>query len=75
MTHTETPHPILYDERQAAAALGMTPRTMQEWRRTGEGPPFVRISSRCIRYRPNDLVTWAADRLRTSTNDDSTHRR
>ena len=58
---------ILLDERAAAAALGMTPRAMQEWRRSGGGPQYVRISSRCIRYRPEDLSAWAAERLRTST--------
>ena len=57
---------ILLDERAAAAALGMTPRAMQEWRRSGGGPQYVRISSRCIRYRPEDLREWAAERLRTT---------
>lgn len=57
---------ILLDERAAAAALGMTPRAMQEWRRTGGGPQYVRISSRCIRYRPEDLAAWAAERLQSS---------
>ena len=59
-------HAILLDERAAAAALGMTPRAMQEWRRRGDGPPYVRISSRCIRYRPEDLRQWAAERLRVA---------
>ena len=58
---------ILLDERAAAAALGVTPRAMQEWRRSGGGPQYVQISSRCIRYRPQDLSAWAAERLRTST--------
>jgi predicted DNA-binding transcriptional regulator AlpA len=57
---------ILLDERAAAAALGVTPRALQEWRRRGEGPQYVRISRRCIRYRPEDLKDWAADRLRTT---------
>lgn len=60
---------ILLDERAAAAALGMTPRAMQEWRRSGGGPQYVRISSRCIRYRPEDLSVWAAERLCTDTPD------
>jgi hypothetical protein len=64
-----TSSPILLDERTAAAALYVTPRTLQEWRRRGGGPQFVRISSRCIRYRPQDLAAWPAERLRTSTSD------
>ena len=62
-----TQHPnILLDERAAAAALGVTPRAMQEWRRRGTAPQHDRISSRCIRYRPEDLRAWAQDRLRVS---------
>jgi hypothetical protein len=64
-----TSSPILLDERTAAAALYLTPRTLQEWRRRGGGPQYVRVSSRCIRYRPEDLAAWAAERLRTSTSD------
>ncbi len=64
------PHPqILVDERAAAAALGLTPRTLQAWRHAGGGPPFCLISSRCVRYRVADLESWAADRVRTSTSD------
>jgi len=60
---------ILLDEREAAAAYGLSPRTMQVWRARGEGPPHVRISNRCVRYRLSDLEAWAADRLRSSTSD------
>ena len=65
--HARSPYqtPMLLDERQAATALGLTPRTLQSWRhRGGENAiPFVRISARCIRYRPEDLREWAAGRL------------
>ena len=60
---------ILVDERAAAEALRLTPRTLQAWRHRGGGPPFVRISARCIRYRIEDLERWAEARLRTSTSD------
>ena len=62
-------HAILLDERAAAGALGMSPRALQDWRRRGGGPHYVRISSRCIRYRPEDLSVWAAERLCTDTTD------
>jgi hypothetical protein len=58
---------ILLDERGAAAALGLTPRTLQAWRHSGGGPLYVRISSRCVRYRPEDLQAFARERLCTST--------
>ena len=62
--------PILLDEREAARALGLTPRTLSEWRRTGNPQlPYVKMSTRCIRYRLSDLEKFAAARLRTSTSD------
>lgn len=56
---------ILLDERAAAATLGVSQRALQEWRRRGRGPQYARISSRCIRYRPEDLQKWALERLHT----------
>jgi hypothetical protein len=64
-----TDRKILVDEREAADLIGLTPRFLQVRRQNGDGPPFVRVSSRCVRYRPEDLRAWAADRLRTSTSD------
>jgi predicted DNA-binding transcriptional regulator AlpA len=60
---------ILVDERTAATMIDLTPRFLQERRRRGDGPPYVRISSRCVRYRPEDIEAWAEERIRTSTSD------
>ena len=57
----------LIDESAAARILGVSIKFLQKRRTTGDGPPFVRISSRCIRYRRSDLKSWSEDRLRTST--------
>lgn len=57
-----TAAPNLIDERTAADALGLMPRTLQEWRRRGYGPPVVRVSSRCIRYDVQDLRRWLDSR-------------
>ena len=57
----------LKTERQAAHFLGVTTRALQKWRATGTGPYFVRISSRCVRYRRRDLLNWAEARLKAST--------
>ena len=59
----------LVNERQAAKILSVSPRALQKWRSNGRGPPFIRISARCIRYRLRDLAKWTADRLRNSTSD------
>lgn len=72
MTHKTAPVPgpsFLLTEMQAGDSLGLTPRTLQAWRHAGGGPAFVRISSRCVRYRLADLESFAADRLRSSTSD------
>jgi predicted DNA-binding transcriptional regulator AlpA len=57
----------LVSERQAADFLGVTVRALQKWRVTGTGPTYVRISSRCIRYRRRDLHAWIEARVRSST--------
>lgn len=61
----------LLDEVQAGAFLGLTPRALQAMRQRGGGPLFVRISSRCIRYRRRDLIAWTESRLARSTSDTS----
>ncbi len=57
----------LIDENEAAAFRKVTRRKMQLDRQTGEGPKFIRISARCIRYRRIDLHQHNEARLRSST--------
>ena len=64
------PNRLLLTEKEAASALGFTPRFLQNRRHCGDGPRYVRISARAVRYRPEDLEAWAAERVRTSTSDD-----
>ena len=59
----------LIDEKVAAKFLGLTKRTMQAFRQRGGGCRYIRISSRCLRYRRIDLKLWAEARVRTSTSD------
>ncbi len=59
----------LIDEKAAAEFLGLTDRTMQAYRHRGGGPRYIRLSSRCLRYRRADLREWADARVRTSTSD------
>ena len=60
---------ILLSEAEAAELLGFTPRFLSNRRHRGDGPRYVRISARAIRYRPEDLREFAEERLRTSTSD------
>lgn len=67
---TSASDPLLLTEQEAGQILGFSPRTLQKWRVSGGGPAFVRVSSRCVRYRMEDLERWIADRVRMSTSDD-----
>ena len=61
------------DTRAAAAHLGLSPRTLDRYRVSGEGPAFYKLGTR-VRYRLADLETWAESRRRRSTSDDGTMR-
>ena len=54
--------------REAAAWLGLSPRTLDRYRVSGDGPAFHRFGSR-VRYLAADLEAWASAR-RLSTSDD-----
>ncbi len=59
----------LLTEAEAAKLLKFTPRFLQARRVRGDGPAYVSVSSRAVRYRRSDLVTWIEERVRTSTSD------
>ncbi len=63
---------ILLTEAEAAELLGFTPRFLQNRRTRGDGPPFIAISARAVRYLPEDLRAWAEQRRRSSTSDPGT---
>ena len=48
----------------AAARLGLSPRTLDRYRATGGGPAFHRFGGR-VRYSGADLEAWVASRQRT----------
>ena len=66
--HSAPPR-LLLTEEEAAAALGFTARFLQARRHRGDSPPFIKISARAVRYRPEDLAEWVAKRRRFSTSD------
>ena len=47
--------------RKAAAALGLSPRTLDRYRETGRGPAYHRFGQRIV-YRRGDLEAWATKR-------------
>lgn len=59
----------LINEEAAAAFLDLSVRSMQGFRYKGGGLKFVRLSSRCVKYRRVDCREWSETKLRTSTSD------
>ena len=51
---------------RAAAYLGLSRRTLDGYRVSGDGPAFHRFGNR-VRYRRADLDAWAARRRATTT--------
>ncbi len=65
-TESSTPIKTLRDEKQEAARLGFSVRTLQQWRVKGGGPPFHKIGS-AVRYNPEAVDAWLNDRIQTNT--------
>jgi predicted DNA-binding transcriptional regulator AlpA len=68
---TAPDHLRLLDTEAAGELLGLSKRAMEERRRRGDGPPYVRLSATCVRYRMADLVTWLEERTFSSTSEEA----
>ena len=55
-------------EKEAAARLALSPRTLQQWRVKGGGPPFLKLGA-AVRYDPDVLDQWEEDQTRANTSD------
>ncbi len=58
----------LLPQKRVATLLSVSPRALEAWRMRGVGPPFIRISKRCVRYRRRDVEAWLAARGTPSCN-------
>jgi len=59
----------LITEAEAAALLGVSPRTMERWRlRRSDGPLFYKMG-RAVRYSLSDLKAFRESSRRRSTSD------
>ena len=61
--------PTLLTTEQAAKRLGLSPRTLERYRVSGEGPEFLKIG-RWVRYTASKLNRWLEGCARRSTSDD-----
>jgi predicted DNA-binding transcriptional regulator AlpA len=57
-THN-TPEPLLTPAQVVELLSVGSTRSLESWRRRGEGPPFVRVGKQ-VRYRASDLQAWLA---------------
>ena len=69
MIHTPALARTYLSPAEAAQYLGITTRTLAEWRRTGRGPAYVRLAGPTsrVRYDRADLDRWMRARLHAQT--------
>lgn len=56
------------DTSAAAAYMGLSRSTLEKLRVYGGGPRYLKLR-RLVRYRPEDLDKWMADRVVSSTSE------
>lgn len=54
---------------EAARLVGLSRKTLEAKRLTGEGPRFLKLG-RSVRYRREDIDAWLAANLRSSTSEE-----
>lgn len=50
------------DEAATARLLGISRRTLQRYRLTGDGPNYVRLGVRRVAYAEGDVIAWVEAR-------------
>jgi predicted DNA-binding transcriptional regulator AlpA len=53
-------------QNAVAEMLGTSVRHLERLRQRGDGPRFVRIGARAVRYRESDVRAWIVARTATS---------
>jgi predicted DNA-binding transcriptional regulator AlpA len=57
-----TEHEEILKEPAAAKLAGLEANTFRKYRQLEIGPPYFRISRRCVRYRRADVLAWLESR-------------
>jgi len=66
MSKPLTPITRLHNEKEESQRLGISARTLQQWRIKGDGPPFIKLGS-AVRYSPEQVDAWLSARVRINT--------
>ena len=56
----------LLNQTEVARRWGMSPRTLENWRWEGDGPPFLKVGHKVL-YRLEDIVTYEKQSVRTTS--------
>ena len=48
------------DDKTLAKILGLSREALKQMRKRGDGPPYVRVARRAIRYSVADAKSWLA---------------
>ncbi len=65
------PPDTLLTPKQVSEQLQISIRTLEGWRLSGSGPPFVRAGGRRVLYRWAALLSWLKEREVSSTSETS----
>ena len=57
----------LLSTTEAAHFLGVSPRTLEDWRLRGGPLPFRKLGRRLVRYLASDLLTFVREAARANT--------
>jgi hypothetical protein len=57
----------LWDDPYIEARWGKKPGFMSDLRARGQGPRFMRLSARTVRYRPEDVLAYEESQFFSST--------
>jgi predicted DNA-binding transcriptional regulator AlpA len=60
---------VLLTPKEAAKLLKVSLSWLAKARMRGDGPPYIQISPRSIRYTEATLMQWMKSRQRTSTSE------
>jgi excisionase family DNA binding protein len=58
MTATARNIEPLLAPQEVADILGVQVSTLVRWRRLKQGPPYVRVGHRTVRYQPEAIEAW-----------------
>ncbi len=64
-----TPSFVLLTPKEAAKLLKVSLSWLAKARMRGDGPPFIKVGSRAIRYSEAALIQWMKGRQRLSTSE------